>query len=408
MIDSSVPRFDFRQRAYPERFWKVSGKGPDENYYGAHGRSSAIRQLLLFREDFATVAGLISVPAMSRIAITDVPVASVEPWGRTWAILLAAGAGTRLSRLTRDAAGAPVPKQFCSLDGQRTLLEWALERAASVVERQRITAVVAPDHRHHWLPLLGGLPPDNVVVQPLNRGTAIGMLLPALCIAARDPEARLLILPTDHHVSDEDVLARAMRGALDDIQTDPAGVALLGIEADEPDPDLGYIVPHAMDHPRLRRVRLFAEKPRVDDARRLIRDGALWNSFILACRARSLIALLRRSCPDAVLRLQAALDSGDEASLERAYRDVPDLDFSQHVATGLAPRLSVARVPRCGWSDLGTPRRVAETLARRRSRSVTPLPATVRRQGLINLADRLAEFRAAEQPARASLRWSAT
>jgi hypothetical protein len=74
--------------------------------------------------------------------------------GRTWAIVLAAGEGTRLSSLTRDAAGTAVPKQFCSLGGATSLLEQTLVRATTVVAHQRVTAIVASSHRRYWQPAL--------------------------------------------------------------------------------------------------------------------------------------------------------------------------------------------------------------------------------------------------------------
>lgn len=310
--------------------------------------------------------------------------------GHTWAIVLAAGSGTRLSSLTRDTAGAAVPKQFCSLDGESTLMEQTLVRAADVVGTQRVTAVVAPAHRRYWQPVLKDLPPGNIVVQPHNRGTAIGILLPALRIAARDPHARILILPSDHHVGDEGVLAQAMRTALEDIRQHPIGVALLGIEADEPDPELGYIVPHIVGHPRLRRVHRFAEKPPAHEAGRLIREGALWNSFILACRVTSLIDLLLQRCPDVVQTLQA-VGSHDESVLEQLYRGFPNVDFSRHIAAGQEHRLAVVPVPRCGWNDLGTPHRLAQTLARWPGPGRRKAPAPSERDGWINLANRLAQ-----------------
>jgi len=319
--------------------------------------------------------------------------------GHTWAIVLAAGSGTRLSCLTQDSAGAAVPKQFCSLDGESTLIEQALRRAAAVVEAQRVTAVVAPAHRRYWLNTLRNLPPDNVVVQPHNRGTAVGILLPVLRIAARDPDARILILPADHHVCEEAILARAMRRALEDIRLHPIGVALLGIEADEPDPELGYIVPHAFDHPRLRRVQRFAEKPTDGEARRLIRAGALWNSFILACRATSLIDLLRQRYPTVVQSLQAAIGSNDAANLDQIYRDLPSVDFSRDVATGQEQQLTVVPVPRCGWNDLGTPHRLAQTLARwPKHRWMKAASAASERDGWINLPNRLAQTHPALLP----------
>lgn len=313
------------------------------------------------------------------------------PGGQPWAIVLAAGEGTRLSGLTRDPAGSAVPKQFCSLDGSTSLIEQTLARAATVVAPRCITAIVASSHRRYWQPVLKNLPPANIVIQPHNRGTAIGILLPALRIAARDPDARILILPSDHYVADEGVLEEAMRCALEDIREHPAGVALLGIEADEPDPELGYIVSHASGHPRLRRVHRFIEKPPADEACRLVNEGALWNSFIVVCRAASLIELLRQCCPDIVQALRA-IKSHDEARLLQLYRELPVIDFSRHIATGQEHRLAVMAVPRCGWNDLGTPYRLAQALARRPKRSAGhAVPAASQMDRWINLADRLAQ-----------------
>jgi mannose-1-phosphate guanylyltransferase len=275
------------------------------------------------------------------------------------------------------------------LNGGASLIGQTLTRASGVVSRERIIAVVAPEHDQFWRPALRGLPSENIIVQPLNRGTAIGILLPTLKILARDPEARLLILPSDHHVADEATLKQAMCHAIEDVHHHPAGLALLGIEADEPDPELGYIVPRFGSHSRLGQVQRFVEKPPIAEARRLCSDGALWNSFILAGRAASLVGLCTRRCPKAVQRLQA-IDLHDYGQLLQAYSELPVIDFSLHIATGQESRLAVLAVPPCGWNDLGTPHRLARTLARN-PKSVPSQSAAAWRgpAGCINLAERL-------------------
>src|SRR5882672_10237347 len=133
---------------------------------------------------------------------------------RTFAIVLAGGDGTRLSGLTTTRAGVRVPKQFCSLAGGPTLLRQTVERAAALVPRAQILAVVSEGHRQWWRDELADLPPENVLVQPANRGTAAGILVGALAIARRAPGARLLVLPSDHYVGDEATLRGAFRTAL--------------------------------------------------------------------------------------------------------------------------------------------------------------------------------------------------
>src|SRR5690242_9273905 len=77
---------------------------------------------------------------------------------RTWAIVLAAGDGTRLASLTTDEHGNSVPKQFCSLDGGSSLLDDALHRARHVAPRERVCVIVAEQHRRYWQSALWAMP----------------------------------------------------------------------------------------------------------------------------------------------------------------------------------------------------------------------------------------------------------
>lgn len=285
------------------------------------------------------------------------------PIRNTWALVLAAGEGTRLSSLTTDATGTPVPKQFCSLTGGATLLQETLRRAHSICGRDRIAAIVAEQHRRWWRGALWALPASNVVVQPRNRGTANGVLLSALSIAAQDPLARIVFLPSDHYVRDEARLAASLREA-STARVRPGELVLLGMEPEEADPELGYIVPSGPSRPGgLPRVNRFVEKPSAGVATDLIAAGALWNSFVFAADVSTLIALVRTSYPEVVDDMETALARGPEA-LAALYERLPAIDLSRHVLQGAEPRLRVVRVPPCGWSDLGTPRRVAECLAK--------------------------------------------
>lgn len=290
--------------------------------------------------------------------------------GKSWALVLAAGEGSRLKDLTRDTAGNAVPKQFCSLQGDTTLLQDALVRGRAVADRETMCAVVASGHRQWWSQALAELPDANVVVQPMNRGTANGVLLPLLHVLRRDPRARLVLLPSDHYVRDERVLAAALQGATDLCVERMDRIVLLGMQPDEADPELGYIVP-GDDMSRLpaRPVRRFTEKPAPAVARSLLTAGALWNIFIVVARAQALLDLYVRRYPEIVMEMLGVLEStGDSPRLSPAmiglYDRLPTLDFSRHVLEGSESQLDVVAVPSCGWSDLGTPRRVIATVRR--------------------------------------------
>jgi mannose-1-phosphate guanylyltransferase len=278
----------------------------------------------------------------------------------TWALVLAGGEGTRLHGLTRDIHGVAVPKQFCSLRGGNSLLEDALRRASAVAPLQRICTVVAEQHRHWWTPQLGYLQENNVVVQPSNRGTAHGILLPLVRIAARDPDAIVVLLPADHYVNDEAVMVESLRRAAEFAAGDRDSIYLLGIEPDEIDAELGYILPSSRSHTQAAAVRSFIEKPSEMQARALIERGALWNAFILAGSASSLLGLFDASFTTTI----AAMRGFEGASIGSLYERLESVDFSRDVLQGKESSLKVLAVPKCGWTDLGTPKRIGQTLSR--------------------------------------------
>jgi mannose-1-phosphate guanylyltransferase len=286
----------------------------------------------------------------------------------TWALVLAAGEGSRLRALTTHR-GVAVPKQFCSLVGGPSLLEEAILRAEAIVPRQRVCTIVAGQHRAWWESSLRFMPRRNVIVQPENRGTAVGLLLPLLHIHQRDPQARVIILPSDHYVRDEAVLARALRQAANRLAQDQENLWLLGIAPDEADPELGYIVPGSRDETGALRVSQFVEKPPMTLARLMIERGGLWNAFIIAGAVTMIVRLFEQRYPQLLNEMRRAvqLDSSspDEAvAAADLYPRLPELDFSRHVIEGSEAVLRVLPVPACGWSDLGTPRRVSEALRR--------------------------------------------
>ncbi len=319
---------------------------------------------------------------------SSAPRSNPEQRAAAWAIVLAAGEGSRLRTLTTTASGVAVPKQFCSLRGGPSLLTETLQRAAAVAPGSNICTVVARQHAMWWRQALKSLPRGNVVVQPENRGTAIGILLPLLGILDRDPDARVVVLPSDHHVVDEPVLRGALTRAMGLLEELRSGVLLLGIAPDEADPGLGYIVP-ARPSIDLSPVSQFVEKPPVHEARRLIERGALWNAFVVVARGRALAELLARRNPWVLERLQAARRRG-AAAIATLYRGLAPIDFSHHVAVGSESALTVLRVPPCGWTDLGTVERLQSTLGR--AGECAPAPSRFRARGRLSLQRQHAEW----------------
>ena len=324
--------------------------------------------------------------------------------GGAWALVLAGGDGNRLRALTTRPCGSAVPKQFCSLHGGQSLLEDAFDRAAALTDHAHIATIVAQQHRQWWSEIerVSRLQPGNVIVQPRNCGTAIGVLYALFHILYKDPHAHVVLLPADHYVRDEEILRRSLTAAVECTRRDETRPVLLGLEPDEADTDLGYILPGNPDRSGARTVARFVEKPDRACAAELIDAGGLWNSFIIAAAAQALIDLFLPRHAAMVMEMQVIVSRGLEAGSSTAawpaivdmYERLPHLDFSRDLLQGREDKLCVVSVPACGWSDLGTPRRVGETLRRLR-------PAEHRRHEsahgpYVNLAAQLAAQHAAK------------
>jgi mannose-1-phosphate guanylyltransferase len=293
---------------------------------------------------------------------------------KVWVIVLAGGEGRRLSSLTRDASGTSLPKQYCSFGRDRPMVQWAIDRAISVAPPERIVTVVAREHRVWWERALEGLPPENIVVQPRNCGTAAGILLPLIEILRRDPDPTVVVLPSDHYVADEAALESAFALAIDEAERDPRRLVLLGITPDEVDAEYGWILPGRERSGTASAVEVFVEKPSATVAANLLLDGAVWNSFMFVAKGRAMLRLYGRALPDLLERfLRDLVVAPRPGVLDALYDGLDSHDFSRELLERVADELALVVVPPCGWSDLGTPTRLGRFLGR--ARALTALPA---------------------------------
>jgi mannose-1-phosphate guanylyltransferase len=310
--------------------------------------------------------------------------------GHNWALILAGGEGTRLQSLTRMASGIAVPKQFCSLGHSGSLLHDAVTRSSLVTSPEQTAIVVSEHHRRWWQHLDLRIPGRNLISQPGNRGTAQGILLPLLRILHRDPAASLLVLPSDHYVSNELVLAASLRQAMGEVTRTPDSILLLGMTAEEADPELGYIV--ADWNGDVGAVRDFVEKPDVTTARALIARGGVWNSFIFAANGQALLRRFEQTCPDLVGEMRHIVTHAPASTqmqrLSELYARSPTIDFSRDILQRSPDSLRVLKVPACGWSDLGTPRRVIETVRKIKAQA-TEFASHADPSAFLNLAGRM-------------------
>jgi mannose-1-phosphate guanylyltransferase len=217
-------------------------------------------------------------------------------------IILAGGDGARLASLTRRLAGDEQPKQFCRLIGDDTLLGQTRRRAQVLIPHERLLTVVTRHHERFYLPALADAPPCSIIAQPENRGTAPAVLYAVSRLAAIAPADPVVMLPSDHHVSDDAAFMAPVECVLEAVGARPEIVALLGIAPDRPEVEYGWIEPAELilgpwSWP-IYRVRRFWEKPSRPVAERLEAAGCLWNCFVVVARPSTLEQLIRRATPE--------------------------------------------------------------------------------------------------------------
>jgi mannose-1-phosphate guanylyltransferase len=300
---------------------------------------------------------------------------------RPWGVILAGGDGTRLKALSRLISGDNRPKQFCTLFGNRSLLARTRGRLAPAISEDRMIFAVVGNHEQFYRPELADVDESRIVVQPANRGTTAAIIYSLLRLTRLEKDPIVAFFPADHHFADETQFARAVDGAFEAVHKHPELLVLLGARAENAEVEYGWIesgTPLDDDHgrpPSVFRVDRFWEKPSAATARELLRRGCLWNTFVIAGRARTFLKVVESTTPHALGSFQPIADSrSGETETERAaavYESLPAGDFSRDVLAHCPGSLAVLRMDGAGWGDLGTPEGVLAAMQRT---APAPLP----------------------------------
>jgi mannose-1-phosphate guanylyltransferase len=289
-----------------------------------------------------------------------------------WALILAGGRGVRLRPLTRRIADDDRPKQFCAILDGETLWAHTRGRAGLVVPAERTLSVVTAAHERFYAPLFAGLPAAQLVVQPTDRGTAPAILHGLLRVAVARPTGAVVVLPSDHYVSDEAGFMLHVDAAFRAVDRRPDLLVLLGMRPESAEVEYGWIEPgRALALPdgwTLHRVSRFWEKPAPALAQGLFARGCLWNTFVMVGRVPAFLSLIRSAAPElfeGFERIRASLGTASEpAAVRRLHARLPPINFSQEVLAACPANLAVLPVNGVAWSDLGTPGRVLGVIVR--------------------------------------------
>ena len=182
-------------------------------------------------------------------------------------IILSGGNGKRLRDFVFRRRADYLPKQYLNIIGKRSMLDHTFQRAEKLIPAQKLLVVIAKEHlqfdevRHQIAPR----PRECIVIQPENKDTGPGILLPLMHLYKRYPDAIVALFPSDHFILEEDLFMQARRSRIPSRGIGRlARRVLLGLEPNEPDPEYGYIVPgETIDDRELdevRKVGIFVQK----------------------------------------------------------------------------------------------------------------------------------------------------
>jgi len=273
-----------------------------------------------------------------------------------WAVVLAGGVGSRFWPVSTPAR----PKQLLPLGTDRPLIVDTVERILPLVPPARLRILTGAALAG---PILGPLPmlgPENLMVEPVARGTAPVLTWAAFEMHRRDPDAVMLSLHADH-VIDPPAAFRDQLATIAAMACRHDRLFTIGIAPTRPETGYGYVRLAAGledSGSAVFEVAEFVEKPdRATAEGYLTRGDFLWNSGIFVWRAATLLEEIRQHTPE-IARLLPHLENGD---VDRFFAEAPNLSIDEAVLER-SDRVAVARAA-FGWDDVGTWDAVGRTRA---------------------------------------------
>lgn len=274
-----------------------------------------------------------------------------------YCVIMAGGVGSRFWPLSRSTR----PKQFLDILGTgRTLIQQTYDRYSTFIPKENFLVVTSVSYKDMVLKQLPQLEENQVLLEPLRRNTAPCIAYAAYKIKIKNPNANLIVAPSDHLILKEEEFVRQIKNGLEFVK-DRDALLTLGIKPSRPETGYGYIqVKNKVKFKQLNnlhKVKTFTEKPDSEMAQIFVDSGEFfWNSGIFIWSLPSILAAFETYLSDISSLFSNGIklyNTEDEVHfINKTYSECQGISIDY----GIMEKAGNVYVLTAdfGWSDLGT------------------------------------------------------
>jgi mannose-1-phosphate guanylyltransferase len=271
-----------------------------------------------------------------------------------YAIIMAGGIGSRFWPISRTSH----PKQFIDILGTgKTLIQNTYDRFLKVCPKENIYVVTNENYTGLVKKQLPDMADDQILTEPVMRNTAPCVAYGCFKIESINPDAAIVVAPSDHLILDEAAFITAIEKSLQ-TATEKDCLVTLGIKPSRPDTGYGYIqYTDNTINEEFHKVKTFTEKPSVDIAKTFIQSGDfLWNAGIFVWSAKAIVDAFNNYLPEMheiFAEARSVYNTDEEKTfVHKIYQRCINISIDY----GIMEKASNVYVlpSEFGWSDLGT------------------------------------------------------
>ena len=270
-----------------------------------------------------------------------------------YCVIMGGGVGSRFWPFSKEEK----PKQFLDFLGTgRSLLQGTFDRFKKMMPIENIYVITNDAYEEMTKKQLPELQDHQILCEPMRRNTAPAIAFAMYRIQAVNPQANIVVAPSDHLVlKEEDFIADIVNG-LDFVEQNSM-LLTLGIQPGRPETGYGYIQLPKKEMSGIQKVKTFTEKPNYELAKKFVESGEfVWNSGIFIWNVKSILAALRAHLPDIVNQFDTGKHlfgtSDEKKFINETFSFCPNISIDYGVLEK-ADNVYV-NISNFGWCDLGT------------------------------------------------------